>query len=199
MCRRPFHLRNDSSDASAVNFTKSLRIVSLPIAHDEGWLMAHTRKRCTLDRLNQHEIRCTIRTRLHHTQTLDGKVLRMEGKDNLTEAFGEVHEADGSTFTDILPATARPHPTPKDERENEKPKHRGTPKRKTTAPVEVEAGEGFVAGEDVAVALIVSHTTARPDGSVRALIDPALIEATGARKVILFGQISGTTTVRGLS
>ena len=111
----------------------------------------------------------------------------------------EVHEADGSTFTDILPATARPHPTPKDERENEKPKHRGTPKRKTTAPVEVEAGEGFVAGEDVAVALIVSHTTARPDGSVRALIDPALIEATGARKVILFGQISGTTTVRGLS
>ena len=111
----------------------------------------------------------------------------------------EVHEADGSTFTDILPATARPHPTPKDERENEKPKHRGTPKRKTTAPVGVEAGEGFVAGEDVAVALIVSHTTARPDGSVRALIDPALIEATGAREVILLGQISGTTTVRGLS
>lgn len=63
----------------------------------------------------------------------------------------------------------------------------------------MDAGEGFVAGEDVAVALVVSHTNARPDGSVRALNDPALIEATGAREVILFGQISGTTTVRGLS
>ncbi|MHA6750839.1 hypothetical protein ACX31A_08045 [Dermacoccus nishinomiyaensis] len=111
----------------------------------------------------------------------------------------EVHEADGSTFTDILPATARPTTTPKDDSQHEKPKYRGAPRRKTAAPIELNATEGFMAGEDVAVALIVSHTNALPDGSVRALIDPTLVEATGAREVILFGQVSGTTTIRGLS
>ena len=108
----------------------------------------------------------------------------------------QVHEADGSTFTDII--------TPPRERTTPKPWEASAP-----APVAVVsppvpaaqpvlhqvAGSGFVAGEDVAVAIIHAHTDASGDGTARALLtaEQAALAVTG--EVILLGRISGTVTV----
>ena len=55
--------------------------------------------------------------------------------------------------------------------------------------------EGFVAGEDVAIALVLRHTSAAGNGTARALLDRAE-HATVTGELILLGRISGTTTVR---
>lgn len=80
-------------------------------------------------------------------------------------------------------------------RRSRRAKHTGPP-----ALVEV-SGEGFVPGEDIAVAVIVSHTDATGTGAARALLDQrqldaVLPEADGAGEVVLYGRISGTITVR---
>lgn len=65
-------------------------------------------------------------------------------------------------------------------------------------------GEGFVPGEDVAVAIVTGHTDAAHTGTARALIDPAGVSADQAGgvieviEVILFGRVSGTTIIRRL-
>ena len=59
--------------------------------------------------------------------------------------------------------------------------------------------ELLLSGEDIAVALIVDHTDATPDGRARALLDPQVIAAAKAGEVVLFGRVSGTIAVRGLS
>ncbi|MCT1615393.1 hypothetical protein [Kocuria marina] len=104
----------------------------------------------------------------------------------------EVHEADGTSFTDLIPAAPRkpaaaePVPQKKEKR---------TPGR----PVLVEVtGDGFVPGEDVAVAVIVSHTDATGDGTARALLDPARFVGSGADEVVLVGRISGSIVVETL-
>lgn len=107
----------------------------------------------------------------------------------------EVRESDGTSFTDILPATARTKPAPEKEPEPAKP----VKKHRPAAPVLVEGGDGFIPGEDVAVALITGHTDATHEGRVRALLDPKHIAALHASEVILVGRVSGTVTVRGLS
>ncbi len=104
----------------------------------------------------------------------------------------EVRESDGSVFTDILrtrkprrPA-ARTDPVP----ETRRSRHA----RRVPRLTEVTAG-GFIPGEDVAVAAIVSHTDAAGTGEARALIDlDDLPEST--HEVILLGRISGTLAVR---
>ncbi|MGP5008861.1 hypothetical protein ACTXJK_18365 [Brachybacterium tyrofermentans] len=101
----------------------------------------------------------------------------------------EVHEVDGTSFTELLPARP-PRPAPASE---------PTPKRKKQVPpalVEV-TGEGFVPGEDVACCLIVSHTDATPHGAARAVLDPKQVK--GAGEVMLVGRISGTVVTRSLS
>lgn len=107
----------------------------------------------------------------------------------------EVRESDGSTFTDILPATTRTKPAPEPEPSAAKPVKKSRP----AAPVLVEGGDGFIPGEDVAVALITGHTDASHHGTVRALIDPKHITGAGASEVILVGRVSGAITIRGLS
>ncbi len=57
---------------------------------------------------------------------------------------------------------------------------------------------GFVPGEDVAVAVIVSHTDATGTGHARALIDLDTLPDNRTHEVILFGRISGTLAVRRL-
>ncbi|RCS79202.1 hypothetical protein CIK67_17895 [Brachybacterium alimentarium] len=101
----------------------------------------------------------------------------------------EVHEADGTSFTDLIPAAPRKpaaaEPVPQKKE-----------KRKPGRPVLVEvSGDGFVPGEDVAVAVIVSHTDAAGDGTARALLDPARFAGSGAGEVVLVGRISGTIVV----
>lgn len=106
----------------------------------------------------------------------------------------EVRESNGTVFTDILTATKRsPEPDPA-------PEPAPAPKRKRARmPVEVNGGDGFVAGEDVAIGLITGHTDASHTGHVRALLDPDVIDAAEAHEVVLVGRVSGTLAIRVLS
>lgn len=104
----------------------------------------------------------------------------------------EVREVDGTSFTDIItPAKRRrSQPEPEDERQEA---------TAGASLVEV-AGEGFVPGEDVAVAVIVAHTDATPTGEARALLETAQLDAvrlvsTGTGEVVLLGRISGTQVI----
>lgn len=98
----------------------------------------------------------------------------------------EVREADGSTFTDILaPATRHRARTPE-------PPPSAEPAGAVLAGLD---GAGFVPGEDVAVAIVISRRDAAPDGSVRALIDASLLDQSPTREVILLGRVSGTFTI----
>ena len=110
--------------------------------------------------------------------------------ERMIPARVEVTEADGSTFTDIITATARknspasapPEPAPAD------------------VPRLLEVtGEGFVPGEDVAVCRIIRHTDAAPTGTARALIDLAHDQLDPGDEVVLIGWVSGTLVVRSLS
>ncbi|MGP5009172.1 hypothetical protein ACTXJK_19940 [Brachybacterium tyrofermentans] len=101
----------------------------------------------------------------------------------------EVRELDGSVHADILtpptPESRSPFAPPDD--------HAPAP---VTVPSLLEfTADGFVPGEDVAVALILRHSSAGPTGTVRALIDRG--EQPSIRgEVILLGRISGTTSVQ---
>lgn len=98
----------------------------------------------------------------------------------------EVREADGTVFTDII--------TP------------GTRRRSSSAPeaakpavavpeLAVLEGEGFVPGEDVAVAVVLTHSDAAPDGTTRGLLAADQLAASPTREVILLGRVSGTLTI----
>ncbi len=102
----------------------------------------------------------------------------------------EVTEADGSTFTDIITATARKNtPAP------ELPEH-----GPADAPRLLEVtGEGFVPSEDIAVCRIIRHTDATATGTARALIDLAHDHLNLDDEVVLVGRVSGTFVVRSLS
>lgn len=103
----------------------------------------------------------------------------------------EVHEADGSTFTDII-TPARRRLTP--------PAHTAPAEETLLVPsapavFSTMHGSGFVPGEDVAVAVIISHSDAGGDGSARAMLTREVLGLSPTREVILFGRISGTITV----
>lgn len=107
----------------------------------------------------------------------------------------QVREADGSTFTDII--------TPPRERALPRPWEAPAPEV-VTPPVPVRpvlhqvAGAGFVAGEDVAVAIIHAHSDASPDGTARALLTTEQATTAVTGEVILLGRISGTLVVSRL-
>jgi len=93
----------------------------------------------------------------------------------------EVREADRSTFTDIV--------TP------ERPKLAMVkPMREATTPIGVVAGEGFLAGEEVAVAVVVAHQVASTDGIARLRLPHALLEMHPGL-VVFMGKKSGTVIV----
>ncbi|AZS40084.1 hypothetical protein CVS54_01407 [Microbacterium oxydans] len=122
-----------------------------------------------------------------------GQVIDRATNDRTTPARVEVREADGTTFTDIIAARrrrSRPEPEPEPEPE---------PKTSNGPVFHTVEGEGFVPGEDVAVAVVIGHTDAAHTGTARALIDPAGIgvdRSSGVIEVILFGRVSGTTIIR---
>lgn len=92
----------------------------------------------------------------------------------------EVREADGSVFTDIItPGRRRP----------------AEPEPPTTAS-EPEGflslhGESFVPGEDVAIAVVVAHGEAAPDGTARALLTAEQLAGSSGGEVVLLGRVSG--------
>lgn len=120
-----------------------------------------------------------------------GQIIDRVTGDRTTPARVEVRESDGTSFTDIVAPRRRRASPPKLE-----------PERPTQTPVfyTVE-GDGFVPGEDVAVAVITGDTDASGTGTARALIDPAQVSPNtsgGVVEVLLFGRISGTTILRRL-
>lgn len=93
----------------------------------------------------------------------------------------EVREADKSAFTDIV--------TP------ERTKLAVVqPMRESTTTIGEVAGDGFLAGEEVAVAVVVAHQVANPDGTTRLRLPPALLEAHPGL-VVFMGKKSGTVIV----
>lgn len=101
----------------------------------------------------------------------------------------EVREADGSTFTDIITPTRRrptkPEPAPAPE-----------PRAGSALPELVALhGEGFVPGEDVAIAVVIAHGDAAPDGTMRGLLTADQLVVSPTREVVLVGRVSGTLTI----
>ena len=94
----------------------------------------------------------------------------------------EVHEADGTVFTDIATPTAeRP------------PRMGGESTQSSLFPGEIGGG-GFLPGEEVAVAVVVAHRVAGADGTARLRLPPALL-ADRPGVVFLLGCTSGTVAV----
>jgi len=120
-----------------------------------------------------------------------GQIIDRATNDRTTPARVEVREADGATFTDIIAAhrrKSRPEPVP-------------DPAVQARPVFHTVEGDGFVPGEDVAVAVVTGHTEAANTGTTRALIDLAALSAEqtgGTVEVVLFGRISGTTVIRRL-
>lgn len=115
-----------------------------------------------------------------------------------------VYEADGTVFTDLItrPLRGSLNPisppqiagreaiAPKDPPDAPAALIDATP---LIAPPRVVLGrEGFLSGEDVAVAIIVRHIKASADGSARALLEPGLCRASAEGEVVLVGRVSGT-------
>ena len=111
----------------------------------------------------------------------------------------EVRESDGSVFTDLIRARK---PTPAEHAEAKPPERRGKHTKTTHTPELVEVtGAGFVAGEDIAVAVVVAHTDATGTGHARALLDTSHLTGLrddGVGEVVLLGRVSDTVQVRRL-
>jgi hypothetical protein len=98
-----------------------------------------------------------------------------------TPLRAEVHEAIGTSFTDIItPSRATPRPVER--------------VRTAMSKVGEVAGDGFLPNEDVAVAVVVAHQVASDDGTARLRLPPALLAAHPGL-VVLMGRTSGTVMV----
>jgi hypothetical protein len=102
----------------------------------------------------------------------------------------EVREVDGSVFTEIV----KPPPAPV-----------VTEAPASWEPAELDAagfgrlevgGSGFAPDEQVAVAVVVAHQTAGPDGCARLRL-PAALLASRPGTVVLLGRASGFVAVSG--
>lgn len=98
----------------------------------------------------------------------------------------EVHEFDGSVFTDIIHAV----------RKERTPVEAGQPSamrrarhRPTHQLIEI-TGSGFIAGEDITVAVSVSTAEAAADGVARALVDLSQL-VDHRSEIMLIGRVSG--------
>ena len=109
----------------------------------------------------------------------------------------EVRENDGSVFTDIL-RTRKPRRAVAPS-ENAVPETRRSRHARRVPRLAEVTAPGFVPGEDVAVATIVSHTDATGTGEARSLIDLDDLPDASTPEVILFGRISGALAVRRLT
>ena len=133
------------------------------------------------------------------TRATFGPLMDEITKDRTVSVRVEVRECDGGVFTDIIHARK---PAPRARAAEQEPVPGTRRGRRAAAPraprlMEVD-GEGFVPGEDVAVAVIVRHTDAAGTGTARALVDLDDLPTGATGEVILFGRISGTTAIRRL-
>lgn len=104
----------------------------------------------------------------------------------------EVREVDGSVFTEIVKPPPQPVPVV-------------TESPASWEPADLDAtgfgrlevgGSGFAPDEEVAVAVVVAHQTAGPDGCARLRL-PAALLASRPGTVVLLGRASGFVAVSG--
>lgn len=119
-----------------------------------------------------------------------GELLDVLTADRTRTIRVEIHESDGSTFTDIIRAARIPHPDPFDG----PPAPRRAWHRHAPETVEV-AGAGFQPGEEVTVALVQSTAEATAAGTVRVTLDLRELP-TGGADVLLVGASSARVVTR---
>ena len=133
--------------------------------------------------VNGDKLSATPIRRSQITQTLTELVARLGSPTRV-----EVRELDGSVHADILTAPApqplSPFAPPHD-----------TPTAVALPSLLEFAADGFVPGEDVALALVLRHSSAGSTGTARALLDRGEKPVVSG-EVILLGRISGTTSVQ---
>lgn len=123
-----------------------------------------------------------------------GELLDAVTEDRTRTVRIAVHEADGSTFTDIIRSRRR---TLTDTEAEQPEAARAKPRGKQAAAT--VSGEGFLSGEDVAIAAVVTDTTAGEDGEVETrLTRRQKANLRAGAEVLVFGRSSGTTLVRQL-
>ena len=105
----------------------------------------------------------------------------------------EVHEFDGSVFTDILHAARREQATTDVQSPSTMRRARHRP---TNQLIEV-TGSGFIPGEDVTVALPVPSADGSDGGSARAVIDMSQL-VDHRSEILLIGRISGVIVTESL-
>ena len=119
-----------------------------------------------------------------------GELLDVLTADRTRTIRVEVHESDGSTFTDIIHAARSPLFEPIDA----SPAPRRARHRHAPETIEV-AGAGFQPGEDVTVALIRSAVEATAAGAVRVALNLGELPSRGA-DVLLVGARSARVVTR---
>jgi len=98
----------------------------------------------------------------------------------------EVHEFDGSIFTDIIHAVRKERTVAEAEQPSEMRRARHRP---THQLIEI-TGSGFIPGEDITVALAVSSAEGSADGTARGLLDLGHL-VDHRSEVMLIGRVSG--------
>ncbi len=119
-----------------------------------------------------------------------GELLDVLTADRTRTIRVEIHEADGSTFTDIIRAAR----TPRSEATDESPAPRRARHRHAPETIEV-TGAGFQPGEDVTVALVRSAIEATAAGTVRVTLNLGELP-TGDADIVLVGTTSARVVTR---
>lgn len=133
--------------------------------------------------VNGDKLSATPIRRSEITQSLTELVARLGSPTRV-----EVRELDGSVHADILTA---PAPQP---RSPFAPPH-DTPTAVALPSLLEFAADGFVPGEDVALALVLRHSSAGSTGAARAILNRGE-KPVVTGEVILLGRISGTASVQ---
>lgn len=119
-----------------------------------------------------------------------GELLDVLTADRTRTIRVEIHESDGSTFTDIIRAARTPRSEPTDE----SPAPRRARHRHAPETIKV-TGAGFQPGEDVTVAVVRSTAEATAAGTVRVTLNLGELPAGGA-DVLLVGTCSARVVTR---
>ncbi len=119
-----------------------------------------------------------------------GELLDVLTADRTRTIRVEIHESDGSTFTDIIHAAR----TPRTEPAAQSPAPRRARHRHAPETIDV-IGAGFQPGEDVTVALVRSTAEATAAGTVRVTLNLGELP-TGGADVLLVGATSARVVTR---
>ena len=124
------------------------------------------------------------------TKSRFGELLDILTADRTRTIRVEIHESDGSTFTDIIRAARTPRPEPA----TQSPAPRRARHRHAPETIEV-TGAGFQPGEDVTVGLVRSTVEATAAGTVRVTLNLGELP-TGGADIVLVGTTSARVVTR---